>query len=259
MNVDERDFQAVARLWRELAEFPAAQSDAALAHCLRALAQLVGANNAFWVGAVLEFDAPKNDRLYGWRPRALGYLHFDQEHQERVGALMRELHGGSIDPMTAANVARSGTTRAFLRAELVDDRTWERSWMYQEVLRPLRIEDRLVGSHAVDGQRESYIGLDRAPTDTPFGDRERDVFALFLAGIPHFHRTLLRSHGLLDAHATLSPRARDVLQGVLTDKSEAQIAQDLGVTTATAHSYVAALLKTFGVKRRTGLMARWLG
>lgn len=250
--------QAVARLWGELAEFPASRPDAALAHGLRELARIVGANNAFWVGAVREPDPAPEDGLAGWRPRAMGFLTFEQEYQDRVAALLKRLRADEIDPMVQAIVARSGRTRAALRSELVEDTVWRDSYLYNEVLRPVRIEDRIVGAHTVDQHRESYVGLDRAPTDRPFGDRERDVLRLFLDGSPTWHRELLRSHGLLGARAALRPREREVLQLLLSDKSEREIAEKLGLSASTTRQYIVTVLRAFAVKRRVELMGRWL-
>ena len=39
-------------LWDEVADFGAQETHAALGHALRALSELVGAQNAFWLGAV---------------------------------------------------------------------------------------------------------------------------------------------------------------------------------------------------------------
>lgn len=245
-------------MWRELANFPAGQFEAASAHCLRELAQLLEATNALWVGALRERGHPADDQLGGWRPRALKYLYFSEERQGRVTALLRGLHANDVDPMTLANVARAGTTRALLRRELVEDDVWRESWLYNEVLHPLGVEDRLMGTHTVDEDHESYFAIDRGPDDPPFEERERDLLALFLNGVPAFHRELLRSHGLYGATAALSPRERDVLRLLLTDKSERAIAEELGLAESTVHQYVVSVLHAFGAKRRISLMAHWL-
>ena len=256
--VRDQDLQAIARLWRELSDFPAGQFDSALAHCLRELARMLGATNVLWVGAVREPGHPASDELHGWRPKALKYLHFDEARQRPVTALLRSLHANDIDPMTQANVELAGTTRAMLRRQLVADDVWRKSWLYNEVLHPLGVEDRLMGTHTVDADHESYFAVDRGPDDLPFEERERDVLELFLNGIPAFHRELLQSYGLYDASTALSPREREVLRLLLTDKSERAIAADLGLAESTVHQYVVSILHAFGVRRRIGLMARWL-
>jgi DNA-binding NarL/FixJ family response regulator len=72
------------------------------------------------------------------------------------------------------------------------------------------------------------------------------------------HREVLQWHGLLNALKPLSPRERDVLQLLLTGASEREIAHALGLTPATTHQYVVAILRNFGAHSRAELMAQWL-
>jgi DNA-binding CsgD family transcriptional regulator len=155
-------------------------------------------------------------------------------------------------------VAEGGTTRAHLRSTVIDDATWRRTWLYQDGLRPLGVEDRLVGAHGVTRWAESYFALDRSRTDRPFDDRARDVLALFLSGCPAFHREQLLVRGLLDASKKLSPREQTVLQLLLTHRSEAEIADALGLSFHTTHQYVVSVYRKFGVQGRAALAARWL-
>lgn len=259
MYIRGGDAADIAQIWKDLADFPAAAADDALLHCLRELVRIIGADNGFWVAAVRENDVPTGDALRGWQPRGMVYLHFDADREHRVDALMGEMRLNRIDPMTAANVAQAGKTRSFLREELVDDATWRGSWLYNEVLHPLHVEDRLIGSHAVDKQHESYLSFDRGPADAPFGDRERDLLAFFLAGASRFHRELLGTRGLLPNTVALSRREREVLRLLLTDLREKEIAAMLGLGARTTHQHVVAILRKFGVHGRVGLMAQWLG
>jgi DNA-binding CsgD family transcriptional regulator len=259
VHIEDSDFEAVSQLWRELAYFPSGQFEAALGHCLRGLSELLGASNALWVGGLREHGHPAEEELRGWRPRAVKYLYFSEEREGRVAALLRGLYANDVDPMTKANVALAGKTRALLRRELVGDDEWGKSWLYNEVLHPLGVEDRLMGTHCIDPDHESYFALDRGPDDPPFAERERDMLLLFLHGTTAFHRQLMRSHGLLEGTAALSPREREVLRLLLTDKSERAIAEELGLAGSTVHQYVVSILQAFGVRRRVGLMANWLG
>src|SRR5687768_4042092 len=63
----------VHRLWDQLAGFEAAQSEAALLHLLSAVAEMVDAQNAYWMGAV-RLTEDERDPLRGWRPRVIRYL-----------------------------------------------------------------------------------------------------------------------------------------------------------------------------------------
>ncbi len=183
MHIHERDLAVVQRLWGQMSAFPAGEREPALlTHLLKEIADLLGGTDAFWVGATRLSTAPKNDKLCGWRPREVRFLHHD-ETRDLVLSRFREEHKiGVVDPQTAAMVARAGETRACLRRELVDDKTWNQCALYREVLRPLGVEDRLLGSHAVSADAESYIGVDRGKNDAPFGERERDLLHLSRSG-----------------------------------------------------------------------------
>jgi PAS domain S-box-containing protein len=53
----------------------------------------------------------------------------------------------------------------------------------------------------------------------------------------------------------LAPYEQRVLQLLLTDASEKQIADRLGLATSTTHSYVTGILRKLGVRGRIGLMS----
>lgn len=66
------------------------------------------------------------------------------------------------------------------------------------------------------------------------------------------------NHGLLHATAPLAPYEVKVLQLLLTDATEKQIAERLGLAVSTTHSYVTSIFRKFGVRGRAGLMSLWL-
>lgn len=258
MEIRPRDLDAVSTLWRELAEFPASRPGEALDHCMERLAGIIGACNVSWMAAVREPDADPDDPMRGWGAGDIVVLHDTDAYVRRHQATLDQFETEVVDPQSAAMVARAGTVRALLRAALVDDAAWERSWLYQEVLRPLGVEDRLVGSFPVSPTAESYFGLDRGPDDPPFDERAGDVLRLFLAGCPLFHEEQLRVRGVLDASPRLSPRETSVLKLLLTGLSERGMAEALGLSYHTTHQYVISVYRKFDVNSRSELTARWL-
>lgn len=64
--------------------------------------------------------------------------------------------------------------------------------------------------------------------------------------------------GLALARAPLAPHEQKVLEHLLTDASEKQIAQRLGLAVSTTHSYVTGIYRKFGVRSRAGLMSLWV-
>lgn len=256
-----QDQDAVIRLWHELAEFPVSSPQEALDHCLKALGHQIGAVNVTWVGAMREKNWERNansDRMLGWRPRTCVPLHPTGEWQRAHEMAMDAIKTNYMDPHTVAVVTYSGQNRCDLCEELVSEREWKETRIYREVLTPLRIAHRLYSASATAPGAESYLIFDRESGARKFGARERDLLAFFLRGSTLFHREMLQMHGLIGASRPLSPREREVLRLLLTDASECEIAQALGLTPGTTHQYAVAVLRKFGAHGRAELMAQWL-
>ena len=66
------------------------------------------------------------------------------------------------------------------------------------------------------------------------------------------------NHGLPLDSVSLAPYERKVLQLLLTEATEKQIAERLGLAVSTTHSYVTGIFRKFGVRGRAGLMSLWL-
>lgn len=245
----------MTRLWGELSEFSASQAVQAGAHCYAGLARIIGGANVFWVGAARTRPRP-GDMLGGWRPCALARLHDNPEYDRRLADSVREMDAHLIDPMTLANNQHVGRTRAFLRSELVADEPWERSAMVSETMRPLGLSDRLIAAAPVGVEREVHIGIDRQIGDRSFGERERDLLNLFLLGSRAFQQEQFLAQA--GASPALTPREHEVMALLLTDMSEREIGEELGLTYRTVHQYAVSIFKKYGVRGRLGLMALWL-
>ncbi len=254
----DRDSSLLAALWRELADAPAAECDAALRHCLARLCSLIGACNATWVGVDREPSPGRDDPMLGWRIRNVEHLHHRERRLAMARQLVSHLDAGQADPYVCSIVRHAGRTRGHLRRELLSDKVWRSSWIVREALTEERIDDRLNGAHAFAADVESHFALDRGRRERPFNAYERDLLRYFLLGSRAFQRELLLSRGLLDTSSPFSPRERDVLRLLLTDAGEKEIAQRLGIGYRTAHQHAASIYAKLGVRGRQGLMARWL-
>ncbi|MEE2976200.1 MAG: LuxR C-terminal-related transcriptional regulator, partial [Pseudomonadota bacterium] len=71
-------------------------------------------------------------------------------------------------------------------------------------------------------------------------------------------RTLAEPSPLAQLQARLAPHESRVLQLLLTEAAEKQIADQLGLATSTTHSYITSVYRKFGVRGRAGLMSLWL-
>ena len=248
--------EKIHRLWDELAGFEAAQSDAALMHLLQSVASLIDAQNAYWMGAVRLSD-DKRDPLQGWRPALVRYLQPLPNDEKFTRQRLRAIRRGVADEATVAQARLAGTFRACRLRDLVSAE-WFNSETYQGY-RGRGVHDSLTVGVPVNPTAEGYYGFLRMRKNAPFTEAQRDVAFYAMRGLTWFHRQILLAHGLVTAGSPLSPAERRVLALLLTERSEKNIAAELGLTPATVHTYVRAVLRKLGVKGRNGLLSLWLG
>lgn len=246
----------VHALWDHLASYDASQSDAALMHLLSTVAGMIGAENAYWFGAVRVTDG-EEDPLLGWRPRAMRYLRPLENDERFTRDRLRGIDKGTVDESTVAHARRSGEFRSNRLCDLVSPEWFDGPW-YQGYL-GRGVHDSLVAAAPVSAMAEGYYGFLRMRPGAPFTEEERDFVLDVLRPLTWFHRQVLLSHGLLVARAPLSPLERRVTALLLTEQPEKHIAAELGISPASLHTYVRDIVKKFGVNGRKGLTALWLG
>ena len=255
--LDSHGQERVHRLWDQLAAFEAANSEAALLHLLGAVAEMIDAQNAYWMGAVRLTDDVR-DPLRGWQPRVIRYLRPLPNDAKYTQQRMRSLQQGrTIDEATVAQARLAGTFRACRLRDLVSPE-WFKSDSYQAYL-GRGVHDSLTVAVPLTPMAEGYYGFLRMREGEPFTDAQRDVAFYAMRGLTWFHRQVMLAHGVDAARTPLSPMERRVLALLLTDQSEKLIAANLGVTPSTAHTYVRGVLRKFGVSGRNGLISLWLG
>lgn len=71
-------------------------------------------------------------------------------------------------------------------------------------------------------------------------------------------RVLEERNHLVQLKESLAPHECRVLNLLLTEAAEKQIAEQLGLAISTTHSYVTNIYRKFGVRGRAGLMSLWL-
>lgn len=253
----EAHLERIHTLWDELAGFGAADTAAALNHLLDRIASLIDAQNAYWLGAV-RMTEDAGDPLLGWRPRAVHYLRPRAADEAFSRQQIRSMARGDFDESTAAQARMAGVFRAHRVFELVTP-AWFESDIYRFGYVELGVHDALIIGAPVNTMAEAYYGFQRTRPDDPFTVTQRDIAAAALRGLTWFHRQVLLAHGLLVAREPLSPVERRVLALLLTERSQKLIATDLGVSPATAHTYVRSVFRKLGVSGRVGLTALWLG
>ncbi len=260
MTDDQRE--CAYRLWDELTDFPAAQVDQACQHLLKTLSGWLGANNAAWIGAVrlLDGTAAVRDALNGWRVKTITFLH-PPKAQEALLAQKILADKNSVTPgmPSVATAKLSGTFRVHrLHDGFIDLDAYRQTAHYRAYHEAFGVDDRLWVASPINPQAESYFVFDKRRTVSRFTEADAELATYVLRGLKWFHRQLLCSHGLLVAQSPLTPAERQVVQFMLTDKSEKEIASALGISAHTAHGHVKEIFRKFGVKGRAGLMAVWL-
>jgi DNA-binding CsgD family transcriptional regulator len=232
------------------------------AHLLAGICGIVGGDVA------VSFDF---DQRVSPRPTA-GFVHgFSADEQRTMfDAYMRE--GDGFDLMAArlrAEFARAATSRerspivTCARGELVADREWYRSSYVADFRRAWGIDACVYSFHHA-GTMASGMSVNRGFGAAPLTEEERDLVQIF-----HLESGFLaasreseppRADPALEARrAALAPRARDVLDALLTGAADKEIAVRLQISPHTVRQYVKAVYRELGVSSRGELCALWLG
>jgi len=274
---------SIFELWQRLAEYPASETDAALAHLQKWIAKTICADNVIWIGAVrvLHGVAAKADPFLGWRLRDRVALRSDPEpYRKQLTQYFEPEHYGKLSPTyyersheaqredhvgmdSRATMAGCGGFRVY---RIRDPRylnfgAFEKTAHYRRYYLEGGIHDRIMAGFPVTPECESFFLVDRfqaEPEPRLFNLREATVVGDAVRGVPWLHRRLFLGNGLLVSDKLLSPTERQILKGLLTGATEKELALSTGQQVTTLHKYVSALYVRYGVKSRPALMALWL-
>jgi DNA-binding CsgD family transcriptional regulator len=248
--------EEVHRLWDELADFGADQSDQAISRLMEFLCDRAGAWDATWTGAIRLSGEGGDDLLQGWRIGPVQALRAiaRQPDEGRLKNILQMWDRREIDPSFLLPMRDVGAFRTYsFRRELPE--AWFRSPFYERHYGSIGAFDAVFVAFPLNEDCESHFGFYARKT---FADEEIELLAYALRGIKWFHRHLMLSQGLLMASSPLTPTERRVMQLLLTDASEKDIAHRAGMAPSTVHHYVVGLYRKFGVRSRAGLMSLWL-
>ncbi|MEN8169541.1 MAG: helix-turn-helix transcriptional regulator [Pseudomonadota bacterium] len=251
--------QQIEAIWDGISNFGSARTDAALDFLFDRLCHLLDAQGAYWVGTVQMSDNSKHDPLSGWRPRAYRLFKGHGAWKETAQEANSRIKKGTVDPTFIATTRGAGNFRIFTRHQIVDEE-WYQSSYYKTCFEPFGISDGIIVATPVGDGVESVMGMNRINHPTPHFN-QKDIRRLSSAMRPMqwFHHQLMLGHGLLLADNPLTPSERRVLNGLLSEATEAEIAKQLGLAPSTVHTYSKRICNKYGVRGRTGLTALWLG
>jgi DNA-binding CsgD family transcriptional regulator len=255
-SMSDETREKIHSLWDQLSDFKVSETDKAAHHLMERLCDMVGAANANWSGAVRMAGEHTDDPLKGWRISGAMQLHVAAEHiRDEPMMQAKELwNERGVDPCFLIPLQELGQFRYhILRRDLPVE--WFEGSFFSQFYASAGIHDAVWVGFPLNEDAESYFGFH---SKQAFTEEQAQLLAFGLRGIKWFHRQLMLSHGLLVASKPLMPRERDVLNLLLTDASEKQIADSLGLAVSTAHSYITNIFRKFGVRGRAALMSLWL-
>ncbi|MEO6054930.1 MAG: hypothetical protein ABIP97_13055, partial [Chthoniobacterales bacterium] len=253
--------EAIHRLWDSLSDFPTSETDQALFHLMEGICEMIDAGNAYWLG-YLRFNAEPDDPLKGLRPGlppgANRYLYPAPIHKESATAQTikwnrQQINDGYIRAARDVGQFRSFRLRNEMRPAYFEEE------FYQTFHASRGFHDQCVVIFPVNQDYESMFNFQRVGRKKDFTAAEEAIAAYALRGLKWFHRQVALSHGLLIADTPLSPIQRQIAQLLLTERSEKQIAVEIGKTLGRTHKHITEIFRKFGVNSRAGLMAVWLG
>ena len=165
-------------------------------------------------------------------------------------------HG--IDPLTEAAINSAGKTRVLSFHDIEELQSWLQHPIKRQFLDTRNVGERMLGVYNLHPQAESYLLVDRCPTSPPFNEQDCANLQALLQLFPRLHYWLLLERGLIPPLKPLAPRYQEILQRLLHNENEQEIAEQLQLSKSTVHTYIIDLYKKFNVNSRSELMTLWL-
>lgn len=258
--VTPEDVDRFMQLIDEIARFPVCEVDEALRFTMAGVAELVDAENAFWLASNYEPSEknPFNKVFHGWMPRQIVSLVDDEDRQVLLDKILSHFQDADPDPYSTEQVDKIAVNRVLKRSDSQQAESEAVEWMEKEVFGKGLLADRVTGSCNLTDKSAAYMGFDRIKNKVSFSERDKELVRVACLGLKWFFNHLHRTYGLIGSTAPLTPREREALLLLLTDRSEKVMADELRLSPKTLHHHVSAVYQKLQVRSRSGLMALWL-
>ncbi len=250
--------EKIHQLWDSLPDFPVAETEQALVHLMAGIANMIDAGNAYWLGYIRLQAPTPNDSLKGLRPGASRYLHPAPMHAESARNQTGQWNRKQVNEGYIRAARDVGQFRSFRLRKEMRPAYFEEPF-YQTFHASRGFHDQCIVFFPVNEDYESMFNFQRVGVARDFTASEEAIAAYALRGLKWFHRQVALSYGLLVAETPLTPIQREITRLLLTERSEKQIAAEVGRTPGMTHKHITEIFRKFGVNGRAGLMALWLG
>lgn len=145
---------------------------------------------------------------------------------------------------TIAAVRGSGVFRTHrLHDGFVDLEAPRKTAYYQSHYAAIGVQDQLWVASPISLETEAYVVFERRHCAALFDEADTELAGFTLRALNWFHRQMFYSHGLVVAQEPLTPMQRAVLQLLLSDKTEKEIASQLGQSFHTTHTHVKEIFR----------------
>ncbi len=250
--------EAIYLLWDQVADCDGADAQAAMAVLLEGACALLSAGNCNVAISVRLPAVDSGDPLQGWRTRELIHLWDQVPLDAACKDHIAEIEQGGATEAATAHFDGAGRFRSGLLRELVSPAFLE-SPAFARHFTGIGIHDTLFVATPLGDDVESAVTFYRTHGDRQFTQNDLALAVDILRPLKWLQRRFALSYGLLLARDAMTPTERRVLQQLLTERSEREIAADLGVSYQTVHKHVKQIYKKLGVSSRAGVAALWLG
>jgi DNA-binding CsgD family transcriptional regulator len=240
----EADMAALLRLVGEVTELPADKT-VRRTHVLAGLLKMIGGRCA----NAMEMAEPGEGPLA--RPGTI--ITVDAACQADARAMqMYLISDAPPDPAIGPCMAARGRTITMTRQ--IDDRAWYQSEHYNVVRRPLDVDHSIYCVLQLPDGTGFGVGLQRAPGDPPFTEREKAMVHLLHTNAPHVYCVPEPQQSQIDQ---LAPRLRPVVRCLLQGDAEKEVAAKLKLSRHTVHRYTQVVYRQLQVHSRGELLAKF--
>lgn len=217
-------------------------------HLTRGIARLVGADGVL----VLTVDDYAPHTVH--RTTSVLSKGFEGGHGAR---LLASIWDRTYEDPIVAIGARLGAG-AYRRRDLLGDREWYATRWVREEFHTMGFDDGIYTRVALTDRQTECTAAFRELGSRPFTSEECALLDVLTKELPRLLRSRL-SPRFVEAKLGLSPREAQTLERLCRGESEKQVANALGISHHTVHTYVKALYQHFGVVSRSELLAQFIG